>query len=116
MNPSNKMSQEEYKREINRIHRSGKAGSGSSDNTKAKAIFDTIRTVRSLQTDRPDIVFAGSYELDVFVFGKTRADEDNIRKAINDALQGVATRNDRDSRGGRTELCGSANHSERRCG
>lgn len=111
----NKMSEEEYKREINRIHRSGKSGSGSKDNSKAKAIFDTIRTVRSLQTYRPDIVFAGNYELDVLVFGKTRADEDNIRKAINDSLQGVATRNDRDSQGGRTKLCGSSNNIERRC-
>ena len=92
------LSVEEYKRTIVRGTR--QARTGCPNHAKTKALQLAIHQVQRLQTHCADIVFDGPYRLDVEVFGKTRADEDNIRKAINDALQGCATRNDRDSIGG----------------
>ena len=102
----NKISREEYEK-INKVSGSGKAGSGREDYEKAKVLQSAISKVRGLQTYRPPVLFDGPYRINVRVHGRTRADEDNIRKAINDAIQGVATRNDRDSIGGSIELCRS---------
>lgn len=101
----NRMSLDEFRKDHgNHFYRSGKTSASRPDYSAAKTIFETVRQIRGLQRDRPPIVFDGAYELDVEVYGPTRADEDNIRKAINDALQGCATRNDRDSQGGITKL------------
>lgn len=102
---SNKISRGEYKNEINKIYGARKTSASGKNYTKANAIQQTVSEIRSLQTYSAPILFDGPYRLNVTVIGKTRADEDNIRKAINDALQGYATRNDRDSKGGEITLC-----------
>ncbi len=103
---ANKLTLKEYKREINKIHRSWSSSTRSENYDKANEIRQAVSKIRGLQTYRPPLLFDGPYRLNITVYGKTRADEDNIRKAINDALQGTATRNDRDSRGGSITLCG----------
>ena len=101
---NNKVSRDEYKKML-KNNCSRKASSSSANYEKANEIRQAISKIRSLQTYRPSILFDCPYRLDITVHGKTRADEDNIRKAINDALQGTATRNDRDSVGGSITLC-----------
>jgi Holliday junction resolvase RusA-like endonuclease len=101
---TNKMKVEDYKNAINRVSSSGNAGTMRKNNAKAKVLLRTISAIRSVQTYNPDILFDGTYRIDIAVFGTARGDEDNIRKAFNDALQGTATRNDRDSCGGDTTL------------
>lgn len=107
MKPKNYISREQYTSEINKIHGSRATSASSKNYEKANEIRQAISKIRSLQTYRPSILFDGPYRLDIAVHGKTRADEDNIRKAINDAVQGTATRNDRDSIGGSIQLCSS---------
>ena len=81
-----------------------RTGSSGSDYEKTKILFEAVRKVRSIQTYNPPIVFNGAYRLDIVVHGGTRADEDNIRKAFNDALQRCAFGNDRNSKGGSIEI------------
>ena len=102
-----RMTSKEFLNQINKVQNTGKTSASSENYKKAKVLRQAISTIRSLQTYCPPIIFDGPYRLDVTVYARTTADEDNIRKAINDALQGTATKNDRDSRGGSIELCGS---------
>jgi hypothetical protein len=88
----------------NNLQNTWKTSASCSNYEETKALQQAVSTIRSLQSHCPDIIFSGLYRLDVAVYGRTTADEDNIRKSINDALQGYATRNDRDSKGGSIEL------------
>ena len=107
MTPKNRMTKEEYKDELAKLHRSGETGASRKNYEKTNALKQTVLALRGIQRHCAPIVFDSLYRLNIEVHGKTRADEDNIRKAINDALQGVATRNDRYSRGGAITLCDS---------
>lgn len=103
--PNERMSVEEYKKRYIQSPRS--SGSSCKNYAEAKALQQAVSTIRSLQTYNPPLILDGPYRLDVAVYSRTRADEDNIRKAVNDAIQGCIVRNDRDSQGGSIELCGN---------
>lgn len=103
--PNERMSVDEYKKRYVQSPRS--SGSSSKDHAEAKALQQAVSTIRSLQAYHPPLILDGPYRLDVTVYARTRADEDNIRKAVNDAIQGCVVRNDRDSQGGSIELCGN---------
>ena len=105
------MSVEQYKKRY--IHRSRPSGSSSKNYSEAKALQQAVSKIRGLQTYCPPLILDGPYRLDVAVYARTRADEDNIRKAVNDAIQGCVVRNDRDSQGGSIELRGSKSVSGR---
>lgn len=103
--PNDRMSVEEYRKRY--VQSPRPSGSSSKNYSEAKALQQAISTIRGLQTYCPPIILDGPYRLDVAVYARTRADEDNIRKAVNDAIQGCIVRNDRDSQGGSIELCGN---------
>ena len=95
MNPSNKISQEEYKRELNRIHSGGGTGSIRKDNSKAKVHRQAISAVPGLLGTGPMGVHAGPFAIEVTIYGKIRADIDNVAKGILDALNRTAYLDDR---------------------
>lgn len=103
--PNETMSVEQYKKRYVQSPRA--TGTRSKNNAEAKALQQAVSTIRGLQTYHPPLILDGPYRLDVAVHARTRADEDNIRKAVNDAIQGCIVRNDRDSQGGSIELCGN---------
>ena len=95
MNPSNKISQEEYKRELNRIHSGGATGSIRKDNSKAKARRQAISAVPGIRGMGPMGVHAGPFAVEITIHGKCRADIDNVAKGILDALNETACVDDR---------------------
>ena len=102
MKHENSMSVEEYRKRY--VHGTRKTRSTPQNHAEAKILRQTVEQIRSLQTYNPAILFNCPYRLDLEVFGFTPADEDNIRKGINDAIQGVVVRDDRDSIGGSITL------------
>lgn len=95
MNPSNKISQEEYKRELNRIHSGGATGSIRKDNSKAKARRQAISAVPGLFGTGPMGIHEGPFAMEIRICGPCRADIDNVAKGILDALNRTAYLDDR---------------------
>jgi Holliday junction resolvase RusA-like endonuclease len=90
MNPSNKISQEEYKRELNRIHSGGPASTIRPNHSKTKVRRQAISAVPGLFGTGPMGLHAGPFAIEVTIHGPCRADIDNIAKGILDALNGTA--------------------------
>lgn len=95
MTTSNKMSQEEYKRELNRVCRRGTAGSVRSNDTKTKVHRQAISALPGLLGTGPMGVHAGPFAMEITIHGPCRADIDNVAKGILDSLNATAYVDDR---------------------
>jgi len=76
-----------------------------SNNPKAKVVRQKLSSVSSLFEVSSGLLFGGNFKIEVEIYGKSRADGDNILKGILDALQGVAYDNDRRCREGSFRFC-----------
>ena len=92
---SNKMSIKEYKNEINRIHSPRGARAVRKNNTKTKVHKPSIQKVSRLQKLGSDALYDGPFRIEVEIYGKCRADIDNVLKGYLDALNGIAFKDDR---------------------
>lgn len=95
MNTSNKMSQEEYKREINRVHRGGPSRSIRKNDPKTKIRRQAISAVPGVRGTGPLGIHEGPFAIEIAIHGKCRADIDNIAKGVLDSLNGTAYVDDR---------------------
>ena len=98
---SNKMSVEEYKREINRVHSPRKTRPIRKNNTKTKIRMQTVQKVSGVQGVCASSLFEGPFRIEVEIYGKCRADGSNILKGIEDALNGYAYKDDKQAIEGR---------------
>ncbi len=104
---TNRMTAKEYRNAINRVSSTRTARSLRQDNTKTKARKPTIQKIQKLRGSDKMGLPTGSFRAEVEIYGKTRADIDNILKGVLDALNGVAYQDDKQCVEARVKLCES---------
>jgi len=107
MSQSNKMSLEEYRREVNRVHSSRHPNSVLPNNTKGKTRKQAVQKVQGVQRMGSGVLHAGPFRICVEIHGKCRGDIDNVLKGILDSLNGVAYKDDKQCVEARVKLCES---------
>ena len=65
------------------------------NDSKTKILRPSVQKVRSVQRNREMGLHSGPFSIEINIFGKCRADIDNVAKGILDALNGVAYSDDR---------------------
>lgn len=94
MKGSNRMSVEEYRREILGIHNTGKAGAvhkGNQEATFEQAYHAAAEALSHLQgTDGALFLGRTLFDLRIEIHGETQADGANVYKGIEDALNRIA--------------------------
>lgn len=90
-----RMTTEEYKREINRVCRRGPTSSIRKNDPKTKVHRQAISAVPGIRGTGPMGLHDGSFAMEITIIGETNADIDNIAKGILDALNGTAYVDDR---------------------
>lgn len=89
------LSIDEYKRELNRVHSARKKGTLRKGNPKVKMGKQAVPEIQTRFPCCSDVFFSGPFKIEIEIFGKIRADIDNIGKGILDALNGIAYKDDR---------------------
>lgn len=87
------------------IQRGGDPSPVCKNNTKAKVRKQAIPKVQKLQAASPGPLYEGSFRIEIEIYGRCRADIDNVGKGILDALNGVAYKDDRQCVGLSVKLC-----------
>ena len=100
---ANRMSRDEYK--AIQVQNTGQSSAMHSNYEKAKVLRQAVSEVRSLQGNRPPVLFPGQFGIKVKIHTNRRPDRDNVEKGILDALNGVAFVDDRDCQKGQSEFC-----------
>ena len=100
----NRMTKEQYKNEINRVHGSRKARTVRKNNTKTKTLLQAVPPISGLQGFCSTELYKGPFKIEVDIHGKCRGDIDNVLKGILDSLNGFAYADDRQCREARVRL------------
>ena len=83
------MSASEY-RKIGNIYGSRDSSSVRKNNSKTKIQRQKISKIQKIQRAHSAGIHTGPFKIEVEIFGKCRADIDNVLKGVLDALNGVA--------------------------
>ena len=75
---------------IGGIHSPRDTGSVRQNDTAAKVRRQTVQKIQMLRDFDTDVLHGGKFSIEVEIFGKCRADIDNVLKGVLDALNGVA--------------------------
>lgn len=89
------MKKEDYIRECNRIRFDRYASTIQKNHAETKICRQTISSVSTVCGTCPIGIHEGPFSIEISIFGKCRADIDNVAKGILDALNGVAYSDDR---------------------
>lgn len=92
-----RMNEREYQ---DYLHRST-GSSVRSNNSKTKILRPAIQKISTIQKISSNMLFTGRFKISVEIFGKSRADGDNILKGVLDSLNKTAYQDDRQCREGR---------------
>jgi len=109
MKTANKLTKEQYKREINRVRSTGKTSAVHKSDTQAaiEQAYDTaVQTLRDLQSFNGDL-FLGRvpFDLKITIHGQSTADGTNVYKGIEDALNKLAWYDDQQNQHFRQGFC-----------
>ncbi len=89
----------------NKVYSARKASTLRKDNSKTKVLQQAMDAIPNLQGGSEDFLFTGNFEIKIKIHSTSKADIDNITKAILDSLQGSAYGNDRNCRKMAVEFC-----------
>jgi hypothetical protein len=108
-----RLSEKEWKalqKKSNKIQGTGKTG--AIHKSDQEAIIErehnvAVQTLRNLQMFGGDLFLGrNDFDLDISIHGKTKADDSNVYKGVEDSLNKVAYRDDKQNRHFRRKFCG----------
>lgn len=87
-----RMTAAEFRREFGDggIRGAGNPGAIRQNNARPKAQRRKLQTVQNVLRAGSNAIHAGPFRIEIEIFGKCRADIDNVLKGVLDALNGVA--------------------------